>query len=109
MKNMVRLRNLPSNMVEEAYVVFKNNVKIHKVEKIDKTNKKQKEEKPKTKEYMIKEAELIVSEYISNIEKREYELVNGNKKLKEKYKKLKALTVFLTMFSVLSLALIILK
>lgn len=109
MKNMIRLRNLPSNMVEEAYVVFKNNVKIHKVEKIDKTNKKLKEEKPKTKEYMIKEAEMIVSDYISKIEAKEYEIGNGSKKLKEKYKKLKAITIFLTMFSILSLALILLK
>ena len=35
MKNMVILKNLPSNMVEEAFVVFKNNVKIHKTEKIE--------------------------------------------------------------------------
>jgi len=112
MKNMVVLKNIPSNMVEEAFVVFKSNVKIHKLEKIDKssTNKKDvKEEKTKTKDYMIKEAELIVSDYISKIEKKEYELCNGNKKLKEKYKRLKALTMFLAMFSALSIALILLK
>ena len=29
MKNMVVLRNLPSNIVEEAIVILKPNVKIH--------------------------------------------------------------------------------
>lgn len=109
MKNMVILKNLPSNMVEEAFVVFKNNVKIHKTEKIDKNKSITKENNIKTEDYMIREAELIVSDYISKIEKKEYELGNENKKLREKYKRLKALTIFLAMFSSLSLALILLK
>lgn len=109
MKNMIILRDLPSNMVEEAYIVFKDNAKIHKVEKIEKRKIKENEEKPKEKEYMVKEAELIISDYITKIEKREYELGNGNKKLKEKYKKLKAMTIFLAMFSILSSILILLK
>lgn len=109
MKNMVVLRNIPSNIVEEAFVVFKSNVKIHKAEKIDNKTLSSKEEKPKTKDYIIKEAELIVSDYISQIEKKEYELGNGNKRLKEKYKRLKALTIFLAMFSSLSIALILLR
>ena len=36
MKNMIILKDLQSNIVEEAFVVLKNNVKIHKKEKIDK-------------------------------------------------------------------------
>ena len=109
MKNMVVLRNLQSNIVEEAFIVFKNNVKIHKVEKVDKNKSIAKKENPKTKDYIIKEAEFIINDYISKMEKKEYELGNGNKKIKEKYKRLKALTIFLGMFSILSMALIILK
>ena len=109
MKNMIILRDLPSNMVEEAYIVFKNNAKIHKVQKIEKRKIDAKEEKAKTTDYMVKEAEMIVSDYIARIEKREYELGNGNQKLKEKYKRLKAITIFLGMFSCLSLALILLR
>lgn len=109
MKNMVVLRNLQSNIVEEAFIVFKNNVKIHKVEKVDKNKSIAKKENSDTKDYIIKEAEFIINDYISKIEKREYELGNGNKKIKEKYKRLKALTIFLGMFSILSMALIILK
>lgn len=109
MKNMIILRDLPSNMVEEAFVVFKDNVKIHKANKIEKNKRQEREEKTNTKEYMVKEAEIIIQDYISKIEKREYELGNVSNKLKEKYKKLKALTVFLAIFSMLSLFLILLK
>lgn len=109
MKNMIILRDLPSNMVEEAFVVLKDNVKIHKKEKIEKNKIVGKEEKNKSKDYMIKEAEIVVQDYISRIEKREYEIGGINKKLKEKYRRLKALTIFLSMFSALSLVLILLK
>ena len=109
MKNIVILRDLPSNMVEEAFIVFKDNVKIHKKEKAEKNKVTGKEEKPKTKEYIIKEAEMIVQDYIAKIDKKEYELNNSNKKLKEKYKRLKALTIFLAMFSTLSLFAMILR
>lgn len=108
MKNMIILRDLPSNMVEEAYIVFKNNAKIHKAQKIEKRKVEEKEEKEKPKDYMVKEAEMIIYDYIDKIEKREYELGNGNKKLKEKYKKLKAISIFLTIFLLLSLARILL-
>lgn len=109
MKNMIILRDLPSNMVEEAFIVFKDNVKIHKKQKIDKNKASDKEEKVKSKEYMIKEAEMIVQDYISKIEKKDYEIGNSNKKINEKYKRLKALTIFLGMFSALSLFLILFK
>ena len=109
MKNIVILRDLPSNMVEEVFVVFKDNVKIHKKEKVEKNKATEKEEKPKTKEYIIKEAEMIVQDYIAKIDKKEYELGNSNKKLKEKYKRLKALTILLAMFSALSLFSMILR
>lgn len=109
MKNIVILRDLPSNMVEEAFIVFKDNVKIHKKEKAEKNKVTGKEEKPKTKEYIIKEAEMIVQDYIAKIDKKEYELNSSNKKLKEKYKRLKALTIFLAMFSTLSLFAMILR
>lgn len=109
MKNTIILRNLPSNMVEEAFIIFKDNVKIHKTQKVEKNKTIEKEERPKSNEYMVKEAEMIVADYISKIEKKEYEIVNANKRLNEKYKRLKALTIFLAMFSVLSLFLILLK
>ena len=114
LKNMVILKDIPSNIVEEAFIVLKDNVKIHKiekemVEKIKGYNNEKTEEKIKSKDYMVKEAEMVVKDYISKIERKEYELINGNKKLNVKYKRLKALTIFLTCFSMLSIWLAFLK
>ena len=109
MKNMIVLRNLPSNMVEEAFVVFKDNVKIHRKEKVEKNKFIEKEDRPKSKEYMIKEAEMIVQDYISRVEQSQFEIGSSNKKLREKYNRLKALCIFLGMFSGLSLLLILLR
>lgn len=109
MKNMIVLKNLPSNMVEEAFVVFKDNVKIHRKEKVEKNKFIEKEDRPKSKEYMIKEAEMIVQDYISRVEQSQFEIGSSNKKLREKYNRLKALCIFLGMFSGLSLLLILLR
>ena len=43
MKNMVVLKNLPSNIVEEAIVIFKPNVKLNNSE-VNENNKKVKNE-----------------------------------------------------------------
>ncbi len=109
MKNTIVLKNLPSNMIQEAYVVFKDNVKIHKIEKAKKNKKIISDEKAKPKEYIVKEAEMVIKDYISKIEQKEYEIGYGSKKLKEKYKKLKALTIFFAVFSLLSTLSIIFK
>jgi len=103
MKNIIVLKNLPSNMVEEAFVVLKDNVKIHKKEFTEKKGSKEKIEKRMTKDYVLKEAEMIVTDYISKVERREYETVNSNKKMKKRYKQLKALSIFLGIFSILSI------
>ena len=98
-----------SLLKEEAYIVFKDNVKIHKLEKIENKKVSSKKEKIDGKKYAIKEAEMIVEDYISKIEKKEYEIGIGSKKIREKYKRLKALTIFLTIFSALSLWSILLR
>ena len=69
MKNMVILKNLPSNIIDEAIVVLKANTKVKNLEKIEnyrvsETNNGKKDEK----EYVLKEAEMLVSDYISKIE-----------------------------------------
>ena len=73
LKNMVVLKNLPSNLIEEAIVILKTNKKVKKLEKIDK-EKRSEEEKIKTnknnKEFVVKEAEMIISSYINKIEEK---------------------------------------
>lgn len=102
MKNMVVLKNLPSNIIEEAFVILKDNVKVHTEELAGNKKVQNKEDKPKDKNYVVKEAEMIVSEYVSEIERKEYKTTKEKIKLEEKCKKLKYSTIFFAMFSVLS-------
>lgn len=102
MKNMVVLKNLPSNLIEEAFVVLKDNVKVHKEELAG--NKKK-----ESKDYVVKEAEIIVSEYISKIERKEFKGAKEKIKLEEKCKKLKYLSIFFAMFSGLSVISMLLR
>lgn len=87
LKNMVILKDLPSNIVKEAYVVFKSSKMIKKFQKINKNmeqtqNNREKEDS----QYAIKEAEMLVSEYIEKVEKSEKEVILNsriNKRLKK--------------------------
>lgn len=105
MKRMIVLKNLQSNMIDEAYVVFKNNVKIRKYEKINNEKDKMEKDKKNDKDYMIKEAEMIVNEYISKIENKNTNL----QQIEQNYKRLKIFTISLCLFSTLNFILFLLK
>lgn len=110
MKNMVVLKNLPSNLVEEAIVILKSNKKAKKLEKIDKKNKNEKSiETRKGKDYILKEAEMLVSSYISKLENNEkqkqYKINQSNKK----YIKLKKYAIFSSMIIILQTIALIIK
>lgn len=88
MKNMVILKNLPSNLVEEAIVVLKSNKKARKLEKIDKTKIIEGGEKNnKGENYIIKEAEMLINDYILQIEDEEKRESKDNSKKNKKLKK----------------------
>ena len=71
MKNMVVLKNLPSNMVEEAIIIFKEAQKVKQKELIDKRkNLNENEIQTKSKEYILREAEMLVTDYINKIENK---------------------------------------
>ena len=73
LKNMVVLKNLPSNIIEEAIVILKSNKKVKKLEKIDKEKRNEKEVTKTNntkKEFVVKEAEMIISSYINKIEEK---------------------------------------
>ena len=87
MKNMVVLKNLPSNLVEEAIVILKSSKKVKKLEKIEKNRKVSKAEPvKKEKDYILKEAEMLISNYISKNQKEEQ---LKKKKYNKKYVRLK--------------------
>ena len=93
MKNMVVLKDLPSNIVDEAIVILKPNIKIKNLDLIDKNSKKPKKEN--SKKYIINEAEMLISNYISNVENNKNKNIKINKKIEKKYKRLKAVSVAL--------------
>lgn len=97
LKNMVVLKNLPSNLVEEAFVILKSNKNAKRLAKIEKNKKNDNTpETKKEKDYVLKEAEILVSEYLSRIENNNKQLKNkaiSNKKLK-KYAYFSSLIIF---------------
>lgn len=96
MKNMVVLRNLPSNIVEEAIVILKPNVKLKNLDLIEnKTKNKKTENKQNSKKYIINEAEMIVNNYISEIEKEKKNVYKINKKIENKYKRVRGIAMIL--------------
>lgn len=105
LKNIVVLKNLPSNLVDEAIVILKPNKKIRKLELIDK-NKSTKINNKETKDntHVINEAEMLVNSFISEIEKAETNS-NSNDKLKEKYNRLKKYALLSTMILMMSVIL----
>ncbi len=97
MKNIVILKNLPSNLVEEAFIVLKENerIQIQDLTNYENSNKNTNKNynECKNKEYIIKEAEMLVENYLKDIENRKNE---KNKDIwKLKYEKLKILNIFL--------------
>ena len=102
MKNMVVLKNLPSNMVEEAIIIFKETQKIKQKELIDKgKNVNVTQDKSKTKDYILKEAEMLVNDYINKIENKKKTI--NNRDIIEKYKNLKNYSIASTVLLVISL------
>ena len=110
MKNMVVLRNLPSNLVEEAFIVLKSSKKVKKLEKIEKRNKIEKNENMrKGKDYILKEAEMIVSSYISKIEEHHEKKQEQLIKNKKKYIRLKGYACLTSMIIVIQAVLLMIK
>lgn len=103
MKNMVVLRNLPSNIVEEAIVILKPNVKLKNLDLAEnKATSKKAENKTEqdSKKYIVNEAEMIVSNYLSNIEKEKKYNYKINRKIENKYKKVRGIAIFLAIMLV---------
>ena len=100
MKNIVVLKDLPSNLVEEAIVVLKANKKIKKPEYINKKSEMRGKE-TESPDYIIKEAEMIISNFISTVEKHQDK---QNKIAVVKYKRLKVVAIMLGILALINLA-----
>ena len=95
MKNMIVLKDLPSNLIDEACIILKNNKKIKALERIENKNNS-KLQKENSREYIVKEAEMIISNYLSKIEKEKQIKSYSVKQMENKYKKLNMVTIILS-------------
>lgn len=94
LKKMVILKNLPSNLVEEAIVILKSNKDAKRLVKIEEHNKGENSLKRIVeKDYVLKEAEMLVSDYLSKIETNNKQFKNRNISNK-KYNRLKTYSYF---------------
>ena len=99
MKNMVVLKNLPSNMIEEAIVIFKETSKIKAKDVINKSNQLS-QVQGKSKDIIFKEAEMLVNDYVKRVESSKNRKI-FDKKINDKF--LKKYSVVITILFIISL------
>ena len=85
-KNTIVLKGMASNVVDEAIVILKPNIRIKKTQGI-----KEIKEKNNSKELIVKEAEHIIFEYINRISQEELE--NEKLRLKRRITKHKIISL----------------
>lgn len=73
MKNMIVVRDIKSNLVEEAIIIFKENVKIKEEQKLRNNGKSEIMEKNLKNELCLQEAQNIITEYANSLENRKKE------------------------------------
>ena len=97
MKNIVFIKNINSNLIEEAIVVFKENVKIKENQAIKSLNSNKNVSKLDNN-ICVKEAEKVIEDYIRKIEDDGIEL-----KLRKQIKKAKLINLILLLSMILIL------
>ena len=95
-KNMIRIKDLPSNTIEEAILILKENKRAKKYEGSSKF-KNSNYKKCSDEDFVIKEAELIISNYLDKDES-----CKSDSKSK-KIKRLKITNGILALFLIISI------
>lgn len=97
LNNIIFLKNVESNIIEEAFVVLKEKVKINNIQENIKLEEK-------NNINILKEAEILVNSKIdeSNINYEKFKL----KILEKKYKKIKIINIILTILTAILLGII---
>lgn len=102
LKNIIVLKSLPSNIIDEAIIILKSNKYAKKFQTIEKNNK---EAFAKTdlikKEYIVKEAEALLAGYVKEVENRN-QFNKNNQEIKKKYRILKKYSIAITILFCIS-------
>ena len=121
-RNIIILKNLPSNLIDEAIIVVKDKKKLKEFNYADMLNCKEnngiiqgeikndiirkiESMRKEQKNYIVKEAEVVVNSYIQKIE--ENLAYKKTDKIKKSYKKLKKLNFALIITTLISILLAI--
>jgi hypothetical protein len=97
MKNIVVLKNLPSNIVDEAIVILKANKNAKKFQYVESNTSVDFEESRKSSDYVIREAEAVIANYISKIENNK-KMRYKNRDFNRKYNRLKKYSICISIF-----------
>jgi len=98
MKNMVVLKDLPSNLIDEAIIILKPNKKIKSLDCVknnESIKNSEEHNKSKDKDYIINEAQMVIANYISGLEEKGGTKDKAIAKIENKYKILKTCTFIL--------------
>ncbi len=101
MRNIIVLKNLPSNLVEEAFVIVKNTKMAKQLQKGE--GKKEKKEDKNVKNSIVKEAEMVISNYLQEVEKEKNK--TSYHRLVKKYKTIKVTNMILVCAMLLAILL----
>lgn len=121
-RNIIILKNLPSNLIDETIIVVKDKKKLKEFNYTDMLNCKEnngiiqgeikndtlrkiESTRKEQKNYIVKEAEVVVNSYIQKIE--ENLAYKKTDKIKKSYKKLKKLNFALIITTLISILLAI--
>ena len=95
MRNIIRIKDVPSNTIEEAIIILKENKKAKKHEYSNKF-KNINERTEDDKKFVIKEAELIIADYLKETEP-------DNTSVKRKLRRLKYTSATLGLLLIVSI------
>ena len=95
MRNIIRIKDVPSNTIEEAIIILKENKKAKKREYSNKF-KNINERTEDDKKFVIKEAELIIADYLK-------ETAPDNTSVKRKLRRLKCTSAILGLLLIVSI------
>lgn len=98
LKNSIILRGMASNIVDEAIVILKPNIKLKKME--HSKNKGVKSDN-KSKDFIVKEAENVILDYIYKI--NEKDALRIKKQLEKKLKIFRIISIVLFISLIISL------
>ena len=98
--NIIVLKEMASNFVEEAIVVLKPNIEFKNDDKKVKNNELSENERNKNRS-IVKEAEFIIENSLNKL--HEESKKNEKEEIEEKYKKMKKLVYALVIINVLLL------